>query len=200
MTSHAAFHYLAERYGLEQLAITGLSPESEPDPARLDELADLIERDGITTVFYESLVSPDVAETLARETGVQTAVLNPIEGLTEDQIDAGADYASVQRENLVALATRARVPGGMSTTGPAVAVDDVVFGYGSSPVIDGLSLPRVRRRAGRDRRRQRGRQVDAAAPRARPVPTAGRCACDCSARRRSGCRGEAGSATCPSGA
>ena len=85
VTAHAAFHYLAERYGLEQLAITGLSPESEPDPARLDELADLIEHEGITTVFYETLVSPDVAETLAREAGVTTAVLNPIEGLTDDR-------------------------------------------------------------------------------------------------------------------
>ncbi len=111
VTAHAAFHYLAERYGLEQLAITGLSPESEPDPSRLDELADLIERDGITTVFYESLVSPAVAETLAREAGVQTAVLNPLEGLTGDQIDAGADYASVQRENLAALVAALGCPG-----------------------------------------------------------------------------------------
>ena len=103
VTAHAAFHYLAERYGLEQLAVTGLSPESEPDPARFDELVDLIERDGVTTVFYETLVSPDIAETLAREAGVTTAVLNPLEGLSAEQIDDGADYVSVQRENLAAL-------------------------------------------------------------------------------------------------
>jgi zinc transport system substrate-binding protein len=103
VTSHAAFHYLAKRYGLTQLPITGLSPEAEPDPARLAELADQIESEGITTVFYETLVSPDVAETLAREADVEAAVLNPIEGLTQEQIDAGDDYASVMRDNLAAL-------------------------------------------------------------------------------------------------
>ena len=103
VTSHAAFHYLAERYGLTQLPITGLSPEAEPDPARLADLADQIESEGITTIFYETLVSPDVAETLAREAGVDAAVLNPIEGLTQDQVDAGDDYASVMRDNLAAL-------------------------------------------------------------------------------------------------
>jgi zinc transport system substrate-binding protein len=103
VTSHAAFFYLTERYGLTQLAIAGVSPEAEPDGARFDELADLVEEHGITTVFYETLVSPDVADTLAREAGVDTAVLNPIEGLSEDQLDAGEDYASVMRENLTAL-------------------------------------------------------------------------------------------------
>jgi zinc transport system substrate-binding protein len=85
------------------LPITGLSPESEPDPQRLDELADLVEREGVTTIFSETLVSADVAETLARETGATTAVLNPLEGLTEEQIAAGETYVSVQRENLAAL-------------------------------------------------------------------------------------------------
>jgi zinc transport system substrate-binding protein len=103
VTSHAAFFYLAQRYGLTQLPISGLSPESEPDADRLAELADQIEAEGITTVFYETLVSPDVAETLAREAGVETAVLNPIEGLTPDQVDAGDDYISVMRDNLAAL-------------------------------------------------------------------------------------------------
>jgi zinc transport system substrate-binding protein len=103
VTAHAAFFYLAHRYGLEQLPITGLSPESEPDPQRLDELADLVEREGVTTIFSETLVSADVAETLARETGATTAVLNPLEGLTEEQIAAGETYVSVQRENLAAL-------------------------------------------------------------------------------------------------
>jgi zinc transport system substrate-binding protein len=103
VTSHAAFYYLAQRYGLTQLPITGLSPEAEPDPERLSELADQIEADGITTIFYETLVSPDVAETLAREAGVEAAVLNPIEGLTEQQVEDGDDYASVMRDNLAAL-------------------------------------------------------------------------------------------------
>ena len=82
VTSHAAFHYLAERYGLEQVAITGVSPEAEPDPERLADLTDLIDRHGVTTVFHETLVSADLAETLAREAGVETAVLDPIEGLS----------------------------------------------------------------------------------------------------------------------
>jgi zinc transport system substrate-binding protein len=103
VTSHAAFYYLANRYGLTQLPIAGLSPESEPDADRLAELADRVEEDGITTVFYEDLVSPDVAETLAREAGVETARLSPLEGLTEEQADAGDDYLSVMRQNLGAL-------------------------------------------------------------------------------------------------
>lgn len=103
VTSHAAFHYLAERYGLTQLPIAGLSPEAEPSADRIAELADQIEAEGITTVFYETLVEPDVAETLAREAGVDTAVLNPIEGLSEDEQDAGDDYASVMRDNLAAI-------------------------------------------------------------------------------------------------
>jgi zinc transport system substrate-binding protein len=103
VTSHAAFYYLAHRYGLTQLPVAGLSPEAEPDADRLAELADRVEEDGITTVFYEDLVSPDVAETLAREAGVETARLSPLEGLTEEQVEAGDDYFSVMRANLAAL-------------------------------------------------------------------------------------------------
>jgi zinc transport system substrate-binding protein len=103
VVSHDAFGYLASAYGLQQEAIAGLSPEAEADPARLDELAKLVESQGITTVFTETLVSPELAETLAREVGVQTAVLNPIEGLTEEQQAAGEDYISLQRENLTTL-------------------------------------------------------------------------------------------------
>ena len=105
VTAHAAFSYLAARYGLTQLAIAGLSPETEPDADRLARLADQIADKGITTVFYEELVAPTVAETLAREAGVATAVLNPIEGLTQGQVAAGTDYASVMRENLAAIRT-----------------------------------------------------------------------------------------------
>lgn len=103
VTSHAAFGFLAARYGLRQEAISGLSPDAEPDPDRLGELADEVRAAGVTTIFYETLVSPDVAETLAREAGVDTAVLNPIEGLSGDELDAGATYASVMRDNLAAL-------------------------------------------------------------------------------------------------
>jgi zinc transport system substrate-binding protein len=103
VTSHAAFHYMAERYGLTQVPIAGLSPESEPSADRLDELSELIEDEGVTVVFYETLVSPEVAEALAREAGVDTAVLNPIEGLTDDELAAGATYASAMRDNLTTL-------------------------------------------------------------------------------------------------
>jgi zinc transport system substrate-binding protein len=103
VTAHAAFFYMAQRYHLTQLAISGLSPETEPDPARLATLTDTIKAKGITTVFYEELVSPAVARTLAREAGVSTAVLSPIEGLTKKQLDAGEDYVTVMRANLAAL-------------------------------------------------------------------------------------------------
>ena len=103
VTSHAAFGYLAERYGLEQIAITGLSPEAEPTPRDLERVVDRVRAVGATTVFFETLVSPRLAETVAREVGAETAVLNPIEGLTEDEQAAGEDYFSVMRENLAAL-------------------------------------------------------------------------------------------------
>ena len=103
VTAHDAFGYLAERYGLTQVAIAGLAPESEPDPERLASLSTSVKTKGITTVFYEDLVSPDVARTLARETGARAAVLSPIEGLTKDQRDGGQNYLTVMRSNLTAL-------------------------------------------------------------------------------------------------
>jgi len=103
VTSHDAFGYLAEAYGLTQLPITGLSPEAEPDAQRLAELRDLVVAEGITTIFAEELVSPEVAETLADEAGVTVDVLNPIESLTDEQADEGEDYTSLMRENLEAL-------------------------------------------------------------------------------------------------
>ena len=103
VTSHEAFGYLADAYGLTQVGILGLSPDAEPDPRRLAELRDLVEREGVTTIFAEELVSPKVAETLANEAGVQVAVLNPIESLTEAHEKAGEDYLSLMRENLDTL-------------------------------------------------------------------------------------------------
>jgi zinc transport system substrate-binding protein len=105
VTSHEAFAYLAERYGLEQVAITGLSPEAEPEPGKLQAVVDLVRAHGVTSIYFETLVSPRIAETVARETGAQTAVLNPIEGLTEEQAVNGEDYFSLMRENLAALRT-----------------------------------------------------------------------------------------------
>jgi len=103
VTSHAAFGYLTGRYGLTQEPIAGLEPESEPNPQRLGELAAKVRAEGTRTVFYETLVSPKVAESLAREAGVGTAVLDPLEGLSEDDIRAGKSYVSVMRDNLAAL-------------------------------------------------------------------------------------------------
>ena len=103
VTNHAAFGYLAERYGLTQQAISGLAPDSEPSANRLAQLKDLVERDGITTVFTEELVSPKVAQTLAEEAGVTTKVLYTLEGLTQDEIAAGDDYESLMRANLSSL-------------------------------------------------------------------------------------------------
>jgi zinc transport system substrate-binding protein len=103
VTSHAAFGYLAGRYGLKQVAITGLSPEAEPTPRDLEQVVDEVRAVGATTVFFETLISPRLAETVAREVGAQTAVLDPIEGLTEKEASAGEDYFSVMRENLAAL-------------------------------------------------------------------------------------------------
>jgi zinc transport system substrate-binding protein len=105
VTSHAAFAYLAQRYRLRQIAISGPSPESEPTPRDLEEIIEHVEESGARTIFFETLVSPRIAETVARETGANTAVLNPLEGLTEDELESGANYFSVMRENLAALRT-----------------------------------------------------------------------------------------------
>jgi zinc transport system substrate-binding protein len=103
VTAHAAFGWLARRYGLDQHAIAGLSPEQEPDPRHLADLAKLVKADHVTTIFTEALVSPKVARTLAREVGVKTAVLDPIESITKSKARSGADYVSVMKENLRVL-------------------------------------------------------------------------------------------------
>lgn len=101
VTSHSAFNYLATRYGLTQIGITGISPEAEPAPRRMGRIAAQAKATGTTTIFFETLVSPKVAETVAREVGAKTAVLDPLEGLT----DKSADYFSVMRDNLATLRT-----------------------------------------------------------------------------------------------
>jgi zinc transport system substrate-binding protein len=105
VTSHAAFDHLAKRYDLREEPITGLSPESEPDAGRMATLASLVRRTGTTTIFTEELVSPRVADALAREAGVRTAVLNPLEGLSAPERRAGDDYVSVMRRNVATLAS-----------------------------------------------------------------------------------------------
>jgi zinc transport system substrate-binding protein len=103
VTSHAAFGYLAARYGLRQIPITGIDPESEPSPQRLSRLIALVRREHVTTVFFERLVSPRLAETVARDAGAKVAVLDPIEGLTPAEQSRGDTYLTLMRKNLQEL-------------------------------------------------------------------------------------------------
>lgn len=99
VTSHEAFGYLAERYDLHQVGISGIDPEAEPSPARLREVREVVQDAGVTTLFFETLVSPKVTQTLADDLGVGTAVLDPLEGLAE----GATDYRGVMESNLEAL-------------------------------------------------------------------------------------------------
>ena len=99
VTTHEAFGYLADRYDLEQVGISGVDPEAEPSPARLAAVEKIVRDEGVTTIFFETLVSPKVAQTLAADLGVDTAVLDPIEGLA----DPDSDYFSIAEANLTAL-------------------------------------------------------------------------------------------------
>ena len=103
VVSHEAFGYLCSSYGLTQMGIEGLSPDSEPDPARMAQVIDFVNQNHIKTIFFEELVSPKVAETIANETGANTQVLNPLEGLTDEELKNGADYFSVMEKNLAVL-------------------------------------------------------------------------------------------------
>lgn len=95
VVSHEAFGYLTERYGLEQVGIAGVDPESEPSPARILEIREVVETTGVTTIFTESLINPAVAESIAQDTGATTAVLDPVETVMDDD-----DYATVMARNL----------------------------------------------------------------------------------------------------
>jgi len=97
VVSHDAFAYLAAQYGFTQEGIAGLSPDTEPSPARIAEIADLVTSQGITTIYYEALVDPKVAETIAAETGATTALLDPIEGIVAG---SSANYVSLMQTNL----------------------------------------------------------------------------------------------------
>lgn len=101
ITTHSAFGYLAERYGLEQHGIAGIDPESEPSPARIKELQSVAKQEKVSTVFFETLASDRTARTLAEDTGLRTDVLDPLEGITDRS--KGDDYLSVMESNLAAL-------------------------------------------------------------------------------------------------
>lgn len=103
LVQHAAFGYLAHQYGLTQESIAGLSPDQEPTPARLAELKHFVEEHDVSVIYFEENANSKVAETLSTETGVELAVLNPLESLTNDQIKAGETYLSVMEDNLAAL-------------------------------------------------------------------------------------------------
>jgi zinc transport system substrate-binding protein len=103
ITTHAAFGYLAERYGLTEEAINGLDPESEPSANRVKDLEKMAKADGVSTVFYETLVSDKTAKTIAGDANLKTDVLDPIEGITGKS--RGSDYFQVMESNLKALRT-----------------------------------------------------------------------------------------------
>ncbi|TKI57991.1 zinc ABC transporter substrate-binding protein [Brevibacillus antibioticus] len=105
MVSHSAFSYMAKRYGLEQVAISGVNPSDEPSTTELKSLVEHVKEHNISYVLFETLVSPKVAEVIAKEAGVKTATLNPLEGLTEDDVAAGRDYLSIMRDNMNTLKT-----------------------------------------------------------------------------------------------
>lgn len=100
VVSHEAFGYLAHAYGLEQIGLSGVSPDAEPSPARLREVREVVEHEGVDVIFFETLVSSAVSESFANDLGVATAVLDPVEGL----VDAADDYRSVMERNRDALA------------------------------------------------------------------------------------------------
>lgn len=105
ITSHAAFAYLAEQYGLQQVAISGLSPDEEPSAQQLAKIADFAKKNNVKYIFFESLVSPKLSETIAHEIGAKTMVLDPLEGISEDGIKQGKDYFTVMEQNLKNLQT-----------------------------------------------------------------------------------------------
>lgn len=103
ITSHAAFGYLAKRYGLIEIPVRGLTVESEPSPADMATIVELARQKNIDIIFCETLVNPKVSETLASELQAKTLVLNPLEGLSEQELATGENYLSVMRKNLANL-------------------------------------------------------------------------------------------------
>ena len=103
IVAHQAFGYLCKEYGLNQVAIEGLSADSEPDAARMAEIIEFAKEHKITTIFFEELVNPKVAQTIAKATGAKTAVLDPVEGLSDENKAKGLDYFSIMEKNLEAI-------------------------------------------------------------------------------------------------
>ncbi|MCZ7399740.1 MAG: metal ABC transporter substrate-binding protein [Candidatus Methanoperedens sp.] len=112
ISSHSAFSYFAERYGLTQIAIAGLSPDVEPSPAKIAEIVGLARENQVKYIFFETLVSPKLSEVIAKEAGAQTLVLNPIEGISEAQIKKGENYFTLMQENVKNLKLALEVENG----------------------------------------------------------------------------------------
>ncbi|WP_058486309.1 metal ABC transporter substrate-binding protein [Defluviitalea phaphyphila] len=103
VVSHAAFGYMANRYGLKQIYISGLSPQAEPTPSQMAEIANIIKEHDIKYIFFETLSNPKLAEVIAEETGAKPLVLNPLGSLTQEELDNNKDYFSIMEENLDSL-------------------------------------------------------------------------------------------------
>ena len=103
VVAHEAYGYLCKEYGIKQIGIEGVSADQEPDAARMREIIDMVREYGIKCIFFEELVDPKVAKSIADETGCKTMALSPLDGLTKEDIDSGRDYFSVMKDNLQAL-------------------------------------------------------------------------------------------------
>ena len=103
ITSHLSFYYLAKEYGLNQTAISGLSPDSEPSPRQLTEIADFAKKNNIDYIFFEKLISPKLTETIAEEIGAKTLLLDPLEGISQNEIESGENYFTKMETNLTNL-------------------------------------------------------------------------------------------------
>jgi len=103
VVSHGAFGYLANRYGLEQISISGLTPQEEPSAVKMAEISEVVKENNIKYIFFETLSSPKLSKVIANETGSKTAVLNPVGGLTKEELEAGKDYITIMNENLKVL-------------------------------------------------------------------------------------------------
>lgn len=103
VVAHRAYSYLCKEYGLNQMAISGLSPDVEPDPASMAKTIDFCKSNNVKTIFFEETASSKVAQVIADELSATVSVLNPLEALSKDELAAGDDYFSIMRKNLVAL-------------------------------------------------------------------------------------------------
>lgn len=103
LVNHAAFGYLCDKYELNQIAVTGLNPEQEPGPQTIQEIIEKVEQYNINTIFTEELASTKVSEAIAKQCNIKTDTLNPLEGLTKEQIDNGDNYITVMRDNIERL-------------------------------------------------------------------------------------------------